>query len=52
MFAPFWVAYASFLLPTAVWAAAQYNLVKEYAGESFFDDWNFYNNGAYEPIVQ
>ncbi|TFK93306.1 glycoside hydrolase family 16 protein [Polyporus arcularius HHB13444] len=32
----------SLLLPAAV--LAQYNLVKEYAGESFFDDWSFYGN--------
>jgi len=25
-------------------ARAQYNLVKEYSGSSFFDDWNFYDN--------
>lgn len=24
--------------------AATYNLAKEYQGESFFDDWVFYNN--------
>lgn len=37
-----WVLCASLLLPSAV--LAQYDLVKEYAGESFFDDWNFYNH--------
>ncbi|TFY77831.1 hypothetical protein EWM64_g6179 [Hericium alpestre] len=30
------------LLPTI--ASAQYNLVKQYQGSSFFDDWDFYNN--------
>ncbi|CDO72163.1 Glycoside Hydrolase Family 16 protein [Trametes cinnabarina] len=35
-------AFASLLLPATV--LAQYNLVKEYAGESFFDDWTFYNH--------
>ncbi|KAH8829483.1 glycoside hydrolase family 16 protein [Flagelloscypha sp. PMI_526] len=24
--------------------AVQYNLVKDYSGKTFFDDWNFYNN--------
>ncbi|KAH9890348.1 concanavalin A-like lectin/glucanase domain-containing protein [Cubamyces lactineus] len=39
---PALVACAALLLPMAV--VAQYNLVKEYAGESFFDDWTFYNH--------
>ncbi|KAI0275928.1 hypothetical protein BGY98DRAFT_1090403 [Russula aff. rugulosa BPL654] len=30
-------------LPTIV-TAVQYNLVKEYAGANFFNDWNFYGN--------
>ena len=30
-------------LPTIV-TAVEYNLVKEYAGTNFFDDWNFYGN--------
>jgi hypothetical protein len=30
-------------LPTTV-TAVQYNLVKEYAGANFFNDWNFYGN--------
>ena len=30
------------LLP--VLAQAQYALVKEYIGDHFFDDWNFYDN--------
>ena len=42
MYVSTWVACVSLLLPTAV--LGQYNLVKEYAGESFFDDWTFYNN--------
>ena len=25
---------------------AQYTQVKEYIGDSFFDDWDFYNHGA------
>lgn len=37
-----WAACVSLLLPSA--AVAQYNLVKEYVGESFFDDWSFYGN--------
>ncbi|PIL35181.1 hypothetical protein GSI_02971 [Ganoderma sinense ZZ0214-1] len=44
MFSRSWAVYASFLFPVAVRAAAQYDLVKEYAGESFFDEWTFYNN--------
>lgn len=28
--------------PAAVHAGRSYNLVKEYAGSNFFDDWNFY----------
>ncbi|KAI9064601.1 glycoside hydrolase family 16 protein [Trametes sanguinea] len=42
MFSLTWAAFASLLLPATV--LAQYNLVKEYAGQSFFDDWNFYNH--------
>jgi len=34
----------AFLLPALVAAQNQYNQVKEYAGATFFDDWNFYNN--------
>ena len=34
----------SLLLPAL--AQAQYSLVKEYIGERFFDDWNFYNNSG------
>ena len=30
-------------LPSVV-RAAQYSLVKEYAGTNFFDDWDFYGN--------
>lgn len=33
----------AFALPTIV-TAVQYNLVKEYGGANFFDDWNFYGN--------
>lgn len=29
---------------SAVVRGTQYGLVKEYAGSSFFDDWNFYGN--------
>jgi len=32
-----------FALPTIV-TAVQYNLVREYAGANFFNDWNFYGN--------
>ena len=32
----------SLLLPAAV--LAQYDLVKEYSGETFFDGWSFYDN--------
>jgi len=39
---------AVFLLPALV--AAQYSMVKEYSGSSFFDDWNFYNN--YDNLTQ
>ena len=52
MFSRSWAVYASFLFPVAVRAAAQYDLVKEYAGESFFDEWTFYNNSEYELIEQ
>lgn len=34
--------FASLLLPAL--ASAQYQMVKEYIGEHFFDDWAFYNN--------
>lgn len=34
--------FASLLLPAFV--AAQYQMVKEYTGQNFFDDWSFYNN--------
>ncbi|PCH40441.1 glycoside hydrolase family 16 protein [Wolfiporia cocos MD-104 SS10] len=34
---------AAFVLPALV-KAQTYNMVKEYAGDSFFNDWNFYNN--------
>ena len=34
------------LLFVPVAAVTQYNFVKEYAGETFFDDWSFYGNGA------
>ena len=30
------------LLP--VLASAQYQMVKEYVGDNFFNDWTFYNN--------
>ncbi|KZT11783.1 glycoside hydrolase family 16 protein [Laetiporus sulphureus 93-53] len=33
---------AFFLLPVLV--KCQYDMVKEYTGDSFFDDWDFYNN--------
>lgn len=36
------LACTAFLLPAL--AGAQYSMVKEYQGASFFDDWNFYNN--------
>jgi hypothetical protein len=32
-----------FALPAAV-RGTQYGLVKEYAGNGFFDDWNFYGS--------
>lgn len=35
---------AAALLP--VLTEGQYTQVKEYIGDSFFDDWNFYNHGA------
>ena len=35
---------AAALLPTLI--EAQYSQVKEYIGDSFFDDWDFYNHGA------
>lgn len=31
--------------PAAVHAERSYNLVKEYAGSNFFDDWDFYGKG-------
>ncbi|KAI0783415.1 concanavalin A-like lectin/glucanase domain-containing protein [Abortiporus biennis] len=31
-------------LSLAIVASAQYNILKEYAGQTFFDEWNFYNN--------
>ncbi|KAJ7062356.1 glycoside hydrolase family 16 protein [Mycena amicta] len=34
---------AAALLPTAL-AATTYDMVKEYAGSTFFDDWNFYGH--------
>ena len=34
-------------LPAAVFAQ-EYNLVKEYSGQSFFDDWSFYGNGEHK----
>ena len=37
-----WAACVSLLLPAAV--LAQYDLVKEYSGETFFDGWSFYGN--------
>ena len=40
---------AAALLPVLI--EGQYTQVKEYIGDSFFDDWNFYNNGTYELIV-
>ena len=42
-----WVAHAS--LVSLVAATSQYNLVKEYSGESFFDDWTFYGNSESPP---
>jgi len=33
----------------AVIRGTQYGLVKEYAGNSFFDDWNFY--GHYDNLT-
>ena len=39
-------ALCALLLP--VLAQAQYQLVKEYNGEHFFDTWNFYNNSAFK----
>ncbi|KAI0770562.1 concanavalin A-like lectin/glucanase domain-containing protein [Fomes fomentarius] len=42
MFFSTWAACVPLLLSAA--AVAQYNLVKEYAGERFFDDWTFYGN--------
>lgn len=50
MFSRSWAVYASFLFPVAVRAAAQYDLVKAYVGNSFFDEWSFYNNSKYELI--
>ncbi|KAI0642985.1 concanavalin A-like lectin/glucanase domain-containing protein [Trametes meyenii] len=41
MFLPAWTC-VSLLLPVVT--LAQYNLVKEYVGESFFNDWSFYNH--------
>ena len=35
---------AAALLPVLI--AGQYTQVKEYIGDSFFDDWNFYNHGV------
>ena len=32
-----------FTLPTIV-TAVQYNLIKDYAGSNFFNDWDFYGN--------
>ena len=31
-------------LPALVRAGASYSMVKEYAGTTFFDDWDFYGN--------
>lgn len=42
MFRPV-IASALLVLPALV-AAQSYDMVKEYAGTTFFDDWNFYNN--------
>lgn len=28
-------------------ANAQYQMVKEYIGDNFFDNWNFYNNSKF-----
>lgn len=39
------VVLCTVLLPLVL-AQNQYQFVKEYVGETFFDDWNFYNNGA------
>ncbi|KAI0671115.1 concanavalin A-like lectin/glucanase domain-containing protein [Trametes maxima] len=41
MFLPAWTC-ITFILPAAT--LAQYSLVKEYVGESFFNDWSFYNH--------
>ena len=40
-------AIATLLLPVLA-QATTYNQVKEYVGEQFFDDWNFYNNSAFK----
>lgn len=34
----------SWVLPLL--AQAQYSMVKEYAGQHFFNDWNFYGKGG------
>lgn len=45
MFFSTWAACVPLLLSAA--AVAQYNLVKEYAGERFFDDWTFYGHSEF-----
>ena len=40
-----WAACTSLLSLSTVVFAQEYDLVKEYAGQSFFDDWTFYGNG-------
>lgn len=37
------------LVPTLASAAATYNLVKDYSGEGFFDDWDFY--GSFDNLT-
>ena len=41
------IALAALVLPALV-QATSYNQVKEFVGEQFFDDWNFYNNSAFK----
>jgi len=41
--------FLTFLLPFVAGpvAADTYNMVKEYAGQTFFDDWQFYDHCEY-----